>query len=320
MIQVWQKRFFVLRPQHIAYYKDEREYKLLRDIPLYKVRTCAPVELKKHVYVFGIVTPERTYYVEASSSDELSAWVTSINTTRDEAIASQGPSHSGSISDDHNQLQQQLRLQPLDPHDQILTPPSISIPSASSAPIPIGTSNAPLSSTQPSSSYAGTAFSDAGTLSSSVSSQYSPTAAAPSTNTATHHPQHDDNNATTPLSASSSSPHAVESIITSFNPVHTQNIYSPGAGPTSAGVVSSSEDDEDDYVAELPASLQRAQLSASTSSAGSINLNKTLNPPPPQQQQQPDINSGLALNQLDPNKVIFAGYLTKQVCYMFIFV
>lgn len=77
--RAWQKRFFVLRPRMLGYYKDSKEYKLLRQIPLSDIRTCAMVEIKKHDYVFGIVTKERTFYVQASSNHERDEWVQEIN-------------------------------------------------------------------------------------------------------------------------------------------------------------------------------------------------------------------------------------------------
>lgn len=78
--RAWKKRFFVLRPRSLGYYKDSKEYKLLRQIPLLDIRTCAQVEVKKHDYVFGIVTKERTFYIQTSSTHERDEWVQAINT------------------------------------------------------------------------------------------------------------------------------------------------------------------------------------------------------------------------------------------------
>jgi len=75
----WKKRYFVLRPKRFGYYKDNREYKLLRDIPLMDVRTCAEVQVKRHDHVFGIVTAQRTYYVQARDQNDLNDWVVKID-------------------------------------------------------------------------------------------------------------------------------------------------------------------------------------------------------------------------------------------------
>lgn len=53
-------------------------------IPLDEIHACAPVELKKHSFTFGIVTVNRTYYVEANSEEEVRNWCASIETAKEE--------------------------------------------------------------------------------------------------------------------------------------------------------------------------------------------------------------------------------------------
>lgn len=57
----------MLRPAHLAFYKTNAEYKLLRLLDLSEIHSCTPVELKKHVNAFGIVSPTRTFYLQAGS-------------------------------------------------------------------------------------------------------------------------------------------------------------------------------------------------------------------------------------------------------------
>lgn len=98
--RAWKKRFFVLRPRSLGYYKDSKEYKLLRQIPLLDIRTCAQVQVKKHDYVFGIVTKERTFYIQTSSTHERDEWVQAINAAMDQAKRLEQGHHQSSNTDD----------------------------------------------------------------------------------------------------------------------------------------------------------------------------------------------------------------------------
>ncbi|KPV74006.1 uncharacterized protein RHOBADRAFT_54581, partial [Rhodotorula graminis WP1] len=84
--KAWKKRWFVLRGGQLAMYKSDKEYRLLRLIPLSDIHAVAPISLKKHAHAFGIVTPRRTYYVHADSSPEAHAWCRALDAARsDEA-------------------------------------------------------------------------------------------------------------------------------------------------------------------------------------------------------------------------------------------
>ncbi|GAA5988746.1 hypothetical protein JCM10908_006154 [Rhodotorula pacifica] len=85
--KAWKKRWFVLRGGQLAMYKTEKEYRLLRLIPLFDIHAVAPVELKKHTNAFGIVTPRRTYYVKADSSAEVKSWCQQIEAAKAEYAA-----------------------------------------------------------------------------------------------------------------------------------------------------------------------------------------------------------------------------------------
>lgn len=79
----WKKRWFVLRPAHLAYYKTSAEYKPLRLLDLSDVHSCTPVVLKKHTYTFGVVSAIRTFYLQAQSPEEVQDWVKAIQDARD---------------------------------------------------------------------------------------------------------------------------------------------------------------------------------------------------------------------------------------------
>jgi len=66
----------------LAYYKNEREYQCLHILCLGEIHTVTAVSLKRHTNTFGIVTPTRTFYIQASSQKECDDWVDSLNEAR----------------------------------------------------------------------------------------------------------------------------------------------------------------------------------------------------------------------------------------------
>ncbi|KAF8606508.1 PH-domain-containing protein [Ceratobasidium sp. AG-I] len=80
--KTWKKRWFVLRTAKIGLYKNDQEYKLLRLVDLNDVHSVATCSLKKHTNTFAIVTPARTYYVQAENSPDCEAWVRAFNDAR----------------------------------------------------------------------------------------------------------------------------------------------------------------------------------------------------------------------------------------------
>ncbi|OJA17147.1 hypothetical protein AZE42_05100 [Rhizopogon vesiculosus] len=81
--KTWKKRWFVLRPAHLAYYKTNAEYQLLRLLDLSDVHSCTPVTLKKHNNTFGVVSAVRTFYLQAESPEEVHRWVQVIQGARE---------------------------------------------------------------------------------------------------------------------------------------------------------------------------------------------------------------------------------------------
>ncbi|KAH7913772.1 hypothetical protein BJ138DRAFT_1216460 [Hygrophoropsis aurantiaca] len=81
--KTWKKRWFVLRPAHLAYYKTSAEYQLHRLLDLSDVHSCTPVTLKKHANTFGVVSAARTFYLQAQSTEEVQQWVRAIQQTRE---------------------------------------------------------------------------------------------------------------------------------------------------------------------------------------------------------------------------------------------
>ncbi|CAO1636292.1 unnamed protein product [Parajaminaea phylloscopi] len=77
--KTWKKRWFVLRSSKLSYYKNEKEYQLLRYIDMSDVLSVAAIELKGRDNTFGIVTQRRAYYVKASNRAEMEEWTTALN-------------------------------------------------------------------------------------------------------------------------------------------------------------------------------------------------------------------------------------------------
>ena len=82
--QAWKKRWFVLRSAHLAYYKNSAEYQLLQLLDLGDIHTCTPVALKRHDNAFCIVSPKRTYYLQATTQKEVQEWVKAVNEARED--------------------------------------------------------------------------------------------------------------------------------------------------------------------------------------------------------------------------------------------
>jgi hypothetical protein len=86
--QTWKRRWFVLRPAHLAYYKTSAEYQLHRLLELQDVHKCTPVALKRRENTFGVVTATRTYYLQAESQEDAKAWVAAIREAKEAQLAS----------------------------------------------------------------------------------------------------------------------------------------------------------------------------------------------------------------------------------------
>ena len=85
--QTWKRRWFVLRPAHLAYYKTSAEYQLHRLLELQDVHTCTPVALKRREHTFGVVTATRTYYLQAESQQSAQDWVAAIREAKEAQLA-----------------------------------------------------------------------------------------------------------------------------------------------------------------------------------------------------------------------------------------
>ncbi|KAJ2849221.1 hypothetical protein IWW36_002794 [Coemansia brasiliensis] len=90
--KAWNKRWCVLRSQALLIYKHLSESKLKRIIRADEIVDVRHVDRRNHSFVFEVETPERSFYFEASSEQELDTWlrrlravVAAINSSSDAA-------------------------------------------------------------------------------------------------------------------------------------------------------------------------------------------------------------------------------------------
>ncbi|KAK9459786.1 uncharacterized protein V1516DRAFT_677987 [Lipomyces oligophaga] len=74
----WNRRWFVLRPTQLAWYKDQSEYKASNIIQIADINTAAELVDDKRKTHFAVFTPSRNYHLQANSSTEAKAWVADI--------------------------------------------------------------------------------------------------------------------------------------------------------------------------------------------------------------------------------------------------
>lgn len=85
-----------MRPAHLAYYKTAAEYQLLRLLELSDVHSCTRIALKKHENTFGLVSPVRTFYLQAKTPEEVQEWVKAIEEAR-QTLAATSTQTSASV-------------------------------------------------------------------------------------------------------------------------------------------------------------------------------------------------------------------------------
>ncbi|KAI9307294.1 hypothetical protein BJ944DRAFT_262143 [Cunninghamella echinulata] len=77
----WQKRWFVLRTDTLAYYEDDKEYSPHRIIPLSHIKNSLQIEpmSKNKQYCFKISIPKRQYVLCASTENDMKSWLNALN-------------------------------------------------------------------------------------------------------------------------------------------------------------------------------------------------------------------------------------------------
>lgn len=89
--QTWKKRWFVLRPTRLSYYKNEKEYELLAIIQLQDITSIAHIPSTSRPLVFGLVTRSRTFYLQAPNEGLLQHWLNTLKETHGRACHGNSP-------------------------------------------------------------------------------------------------------------------------------------------------------------------------------------------------------------------------------------
>ncbi|EKE41425.1 hypothetical protein ENUP19_0347G0050 [Entamoeba nuttalli] len=80
----WKRRFFVFEQTTLSYYKDQLLFSKMGEIPLELATCIEPVRrYKKHDYVFKIVTPSRTYYINCADEKDMNDWISCLKDISD---------------------------------------------------------------------------------------------------------------------------------------------------------------------------------------------------------------------------------------------
>ncbi|KAH3686284.1 hypothetical protein WICPIJ_002733 [Wickerhamomyces pijperi] len=74
----WQRRWFVLRSNQIAYYKDSKEHKASKVIDIKDVLSIAVIP-DNHRFHFIIVTNKRIYHLKCSEEQDFHMWIELLN-------------------------------------------------------------------------------------------------------------------------------------------------------------------------------------------------------------------------------------------------
>ncbi|KAI5812616.1 hypothetical protein BZA77DRAFT_136855 [Pyronema omphalodes] len=74
----WKKRWFVLRADRLSCYKDQKEYKIHRQIMLSDVTAVAALKDSKHPFSFGVYSQAKNFQFRAENEDEVNDWTEKI--------------------------------------------------------------------------------------------------------------------------------------------------------------------------------------------------------------------------------------------------
>lgn len=79
--KTWKKRWFVLTPGSLAYYKNKGDAEAKGIIPVNEKINCTPKDIAGHKYTFELECSDPAkpkYYIEAADEDDMEAWVNAL--------------------------------------------------------------------------------------------------------------------------------------------------------------------------------------------------------------------------------------------------
>ncbi|XP_062320286.1 pleckstrin homology domain-containing family A member 1a isoform X1 [Osmerus eperlanus] len=90
----WKRRYFLLEENSMSYFKSDLEKDPLRVIPLKevnKVQECKQSDIMMRDNLFEVVTPSRTFFLQADSPEEMHSWIKAVSGA---IVAQRGPGRS----------------------------------------------------------------------------------------------------------------------------------------------------------------------------------------------------------------------------------
>ncbi|XP_061611387.1 pleckstrin homology domain-containing family A member 1-like isoform X7 [Phyllopteryx taeniolatus] len=90
-MKTWKRRYFVLHPNGLGYFKSDSDRGALRVIPLkdiLKVQECKQSELMMRDNLFEMITSSRTFYLQSDSPEDMRSWIKAISGA---VVAQRGP-------------------------------------------------------------------------------------------------------------------------------------------------------------------------------------------------------------------------------------
>lgn len=164
--KTWSRKWAVLRPNQLALYKDEREYKAVRVVQAGEIMSAAVLDDPQRANHFAVFTPDANLHLRADNHPDAQEWVDILRMAangasenmlassykRDSILggSSEPPMAAADLarSPQHPQpssTSQQRPVRPLSPRDARPHPGTISIPPPVARPISPGLAVSPMS-------------------------------------------------------------------------------------------------------------------------------------------------------------------------------
>ncbi|XP_068597238.1 pleckstrin homology domain-containing family A member 1-like [Brachionichthys hirsutus] len=94
VMKTWKRRYFLLEENSLSYFKSDLDKEPLRMIPLkevHKVQECKQSDIMMRDNLFEVVTPTRTFYIQADSPEGMHSWIKAVSGA---IVAQRGPGRS----------------------------------------------------------------------------------------------------------------------------------------------------------------------------------------------------------------------------------
>ncbi|XP_062517263.1 pleckstrin homology domain-containing family A member 1-like [Corticium candelabrum] len=81
-VKNWKQRYFILDPVHFSYYKTPEDREAIRSVPVNDIKDAKQlIGFQNKDNLFEVVTPGRTFLIQAESQEELHGWLKALSST-----------------------------------------------------------------------------------------------------------------------------------------------------------------------------------------------------------------------------------------------